>query len=720
MHIDYQVFAINTSGNLIQLDISICQNSTIDIKIPIFITDVDFSYIHNILSYENNETEGKNETEIINYYDRVYQLTEKFITSNKFNSSYFNNEIIKTKKMNITLTTSFIQNSFSYEEAGKCNLIGGCTKNLKFYGKRNLEKIFEYHRLEESMNSQKNNNKENIQSIVYLGECEKSLRSIYNLSDNETIYMKILDVVQKGMELTKTEFDAYFLSEFNLTKLNISACSKDKIFLIKPKKLSEDDIDKVNIKSGYYNDICYTATSESGTDIILDDRKKIYIQEKKAVCQEGCDFYGYNDNTEKVFCSCKARPCPSSFADIYINKEKLFENLLNIKNIANINILGCYKILFTKKGIIYNIGSYIIIFIFIFHIICLLIFYLKKWKILIKKIEDIEFGLKNAKLINSEENKKQEINKVKRNKKKKKLRFKEGVKINKLKKKKNEFSETKTYNYNILTNNNDSEKIEPRDYFSTNKDIQRKNILDIKKSDKELIEKVNNIMKCNEDEINKFPYELAKKKDLRTYCGFYLSLLKTKHNLIFSFFYDKDYNSKIVKIDLLLISFALFYTVNALFYTNDTMHNIYENKGSFNIEYQLPKIIYSSFISSFLNYLLKFLALSNDKIIDFKNTKSKNKINNIKHMLINQIKIRFILYFLIGFILIVFCWYYIAMFGAIYKNTQFHLLKDTLISFALSLIYPFAIFLLPGFFRIPSLSRNKKNRKCLYNFSKIF
>ena len=127
-------------------------------------------------------------------------------------------------------------------------------------------------------------------------------------------------------------------------------------------------------------------------------------------------------------------------------------------------------------------------------------------------------------------------------------------------------------------------------------------------------------MKCNEDEINKFPYELAKKKDLRTYCGFYLSLLKTKHNLIFSFFYDKDYNSKIIKIDLLLISFALFYTVNALFYTNDTMHNIYENKGSFNIEYQLPKIIYSSFISSFLNYLLKFLALSNDKIIDFKNT----------------------------------------------------------------------------------------------------
>ena len=56
------------------------------------------------------------------------------------------------------------------------------------------------------------------------------------------------------------------------------------------------------------------------------------------------------------------------------------------------------------------------------------------------------------------------------------------------------------------------------------------------------------------------------------------------------------------------------------------------------------------------------------------------------------------------------------MFGAIYKNTQYHLLKDTLISFGLSLIYPLGIYLLPGIFRIPALSNKNK---CLYKFSKI-
>ena len=59
------------------------------------------------------------------------------------------------------------------------------------------------------------------------------------------------------------------------------------------------------------------------------------------------------------------------------------------------------------------------------------------------------------------------------------------------------------------------------------------------------------------------------------------------------------------------------------------------------------------------------------------------------------------------------------MFCAIYKNTQLHLIKDTLISFGLSFIYPFGINLLPGLFRIPSLSDKKGNRKYLYIISKI-
>ena len=60
------------------------------------------------------------------------------------------------------------------------------------------------------------------------------------------------------------------------------------------------------------------------------------------------------------------------------------------------------------------------------------------------------------------------------------------------------------------------------------------------------------------------------------------------------------------------------------------------------------------------------------------------------------------------------------MFCAIYNNTQIHLIKDTLIGFGMSLLYPFRIYLLPGMFRIPALSnKNIKDKKCLYRFSQI-
>ena len=184
-------------------------------------------------------------------------------------------------------------------------------------------------------------------------------------------------------------------------------------------------------------------------------------------------------------------------------------------------------------------------------------------------------------------------------------------------------------------------------------------------------------------------------------------------------FNNNDYNSRIIKIDLFLIGFTIDYIVNALFYNDDTMHNIYESKGEFDLEAQIPIMVYSSLISMVLNAQLEFLAFSNDSIIDFKQNKSIIDLNKRVKDLTNNILIKFILYCIISFLLLIFFWYYISMFCFIYRNTQIHLLKDTLMSFGLSLIFPFGIYLLPGLFRIPSLSNSQIKRECLYNFSKF-
>ena len=194
---------------------------------------------------------------------------------------------------------------------------------------------------------------------------------------DEKLYMKKIDVFQEGMKIPKIEYDIYCkLDGANLIKLNKAYCSNVKVEISIHIVLTED-IDKLNTSSDYYNDICYTSTSDSGTDILLKDRKNEYINGNKAVCQDGCDFIKYDYNTLKAICSCEIKESSSSFATMNINKDKLFGNFINIKNIANINILKCYKTLFSKNGIKRNIGFLIIILIIIFHLICMILFYIK-------------------------------------------------------------------------------------------------------------------------------------------------------------------------------------------------------------------------------------------------------------------------------------------------------------------------------------------------------
>ena len=157
--------------------------------------------------------------------------------------------------------------------------------------------------------------------------------------------------------------------------------------------------------------------------------------------------------------------------------------------------------------------------------------------------------------------------------------------------------------------------------------------------------------------------------------------------------------------------------MNTFFFDDGTMHQIYDDKGSFNFEYQLPQIAFSSLISAVITILVKILALSGGLIINFKKNKETKNLDGRITELNDKLKMKFLLYFILSTIFLLFFWYYISMFCAIYVNTQIHLIKDTLISFALSLVYPFVIYLIPGMFRIPALSNPKSNNNYLYKLS---
>ena len=114
-----------------------------------------------ILNYKINSIE-----EFIKVQDILLENIETGLVSKEYNTLNLENgqdNIIENDKMKITLTT---------------------------------------------IENQKNNKNNNITSID-LGECETKLRRYYNISDNEKLFMKKIDVIQEGMKIPKIEYDVY-------------------------------------------------------------------------------------------------------------------------------------------------------------------------------------------------------------------------------------------------------------------------------------------------------------------------------------------------------------------------------------------------------------------------------------------------------------------------------------------------------------------------------
>ena len=237
--------------------------------------------------------------------------------------------------------------------------------------------------------------------------------------------------------------------------------------------------------------------------------------------------------------------------------------------------------------------------------------------------------------------------------------------------------------------------------------------------EKQIYEMFLKIIKKTDLELNELSYKQALKFDKRSYCEYYTSLFRTKHLLFFSFWPSFDYNSRIIKIFLFFFNFTVSFIVNALFFNDDTMHKIYEEKGSFDFIYNIPQILYSSLISAFINGLIQTLAVTNSNFINFKQKATKSNVNIKKEETIKIIKIKLVLFFIISLILLVAFWFYLACFCAVYKNTQIHLIKDTFISFGTSMLYPFGIYLFPGIFRLCALNAKEKDKECMFRFSKV-
>ena len=504
-------------------------------------------------------------------------------------------------------------------------------------------------------------------------------------------------------------------------QLNLSLCNNSIQYNI-PFELN-DDVEKYNPNSGFYKTICSQYTSESGTDLSNYDRKNDFNEKNMALCENGCEFKEYNNQSKKVICDCRIKDIFNTFDVLNISN---FVQKFSIKeNIFNLNVIKCYKLLFSNKGIISNIGSYINLIIIMINIVLFFIFYSNDYNSYCNNIKVI---LKNNSKSNISNDNKEEIITENKQENEKKKSCQLNKKIKKIRQNKNRI-ENNNRAHDIYGNKSSGKKLKFSKNKLNNKNKRIKLQKNVNPGSKNSLRNEDNknnnnnkFSEMNDYELNTLVYELALKYDTRTTFEYYFSLLRKKQILIFSFYTKTDYNSRIIKIIRFFSFFALYFATETLFFNDSTLHVIYKNSGVYNIILQLPQIIYSNIISGIIEALVSFLILTEKNVVEIKNMTNKNDkddITNFKYeQFISNIKIKFIIFFIINYIFLFFIWYYISCFCAIYKNTQIYLIKDTLSGFGLSLLYPFITCLFPCFFRKCSLDKNNK-KECLYNISKF-
>ena len=640
---------------------------------------------------ENNNQEQEKETEKEKQEKEAEKEKEKVPTENEEEKEKTNiNEHIE----NSCSITSFFNNECelnNYSPEQKQNLVSDIISKIEdgtldslmtsVVDNNDIIKIENENELY-SISTTENQNFNETRTIIDLGDCEQELKNIYNLTSEEKL---IIFKIEKNIPGYKIPIMGYELfSKNGKIHLDMDYCQNKNIktntyTLV---NINENELYKYEPKNKYYNDKCNQYTSENGVDITLYDRKKEYNDNKMSLCEINCEYKGYDNNNKAVNCECGIK----SIKDVFENKKQLLNEFINIKNIMNIDIIKCYKILLNLKGLKFNLGSYIISGLFLLSIICSIIFCVKGYNPFINYI----VALMNKKRSHKKrtKNKKIKMNKEKKNNNNKKTKSKISLK---------RFGNNNSSGENIITIN-----------YTKNVYNKRENYK--KKKKKQYL---------NDYELNSLSYDKALLYDKRTFFGYYKSLIKTKQIIIFSFFVKSDYNSRIIKIILFILSFAFFFSINALFFTDSTMHQIYIDNGVYDYLYQLPQIFYSAIISTVIDSVISYFSLTEESISEIRQKKLGIKETTKIKKLIKRIKIKFIIFLSLNFIFLGCIWYYLSIFCSIYKNTQIFLIKDTLISFGTSLVYPFFYNLIPGIFRIPALKAKKRDRNVLYKISQF-
>ena len=538
-------------------------------------------------------------------------------------------------------------------------------------------------------------------TYINFGECENILRNSNNISNSSflTVLQIELDNNNSQSLINQVEYEIY---DQNFSKLNLNVCKDTDIQIIyaikddilidieKINNLKNLGVDAFNINDSFFWDVCEPYSSDTGNDLILEDRIKDLYQ-NYSLCEEGCTYNDLSLENMTVSCNCKIKENITTVVS-EINLDQI-----KYETTSNFDIIKCYDIIFKFKLKMTNIGFWIFTILLILHFPLIFHYFYTGIQPIHNFVinEMIKYGyLTNKQQPNS--NIKNKTNKAKKGKKKKnknnppqKKKKSKNKKINnvlviqnniiknsynKLSKpldskniinkdnKNRRKNKKKKLNKKINLSVNSTTKIDNSKSLIKNKrknngltNMETENPVDKEKTNKNkiidftLITINLNHKKFNDYTpnqsyrvLNNYTFEEAIKYDHRAICEIFFIYLISKQAIFHAFFFKSPLQLFSLRLCLLFFIFSSDLALNAFFYFNDNISKKYHNAKNlllFTFNNNLTVILLSTFIGFvLLTLFIKLTNCTNAMREVFQNEEEKMKKDK-KYKVTNERKI---------------------------------------------------------------------------------
>ena len=562
---------------------------------------------------------------------------------------------------------------------------------------------------------------EMISTIIDFRECYEKVQNKYNFVGRNLIIL-IADFFN-DKKLENTLF--YFFDPDTGDELPINEICKDveitieksltyypEINIENAKFFENQDINIFNTSDIFYNDLCYSFESPNGKDVPLKERILLFYP-NVTLCENNCNNVGVNLTTMKAICQCKMNQLINGAKDA---SKLVGLDIPDLIDSLSIDVMKCYKTLFKAKYFIKCYGGFICLFL----IIAQTIFTAFAIKISMYKIRKNTFSLleRYSSLIHSKYEvqfppKKSSLNNNNNN-----------MNLNSETKYKNSsmsiknFLKSPTEDYKEKKDKNKLNHLKDRGKSMKYNDINKS----INASNFQLNDELNiqEYLKTSMDELD---YDELIEKDNRTFFKIFIDKLKVSQIFIDLIFNNNWIIPRTIKFIFLIVKIDLYMAVNALFYNQDYITNLYylnEDKNIFSfVPRSLNRIIYTSVASGILDFIISLLFPPENKIKKIlmrKRNSFKEKKNKALVSMKNIIN-NYRIFFVISYILTVISWYFISCFNNVYPYLKIEWIKSSIFIIIIMQILPIFTSFIFAILRIISI---KCKSERIYRLSNYF